>query len=260
MASDDTKEDFKRYSYTIHGHVSNITLVHYKGNDSIASENPPHIKTCGSVLRKLEATTYSPSVVYKKSITDANSTALCSHPVLLPRNKKQVTHFQHLSRQRFRMSHDALYNLHELSYDIPDFVLKIITFPDLVVVCGVKRFLIESNRLLALHSTLPNAQLLSYDTTFQLGDFYVSPLLFRNTLFKKSPVMPVMFLVHERKLADTHKEMMAIVARELPYLASACSCPVPIVTDDEKGFFQAIDCNLHNTRRLLCWNHAIKIL
>ena len=76
------------------------------------------------------------------------------------------------------------------------------------VVCGIKHFLMECNRLLALHSTLPSSQFLSYDTTFQLGDFYLSPLLFRNTLFQKSPVMPVM---HERKLKSTHTEMMKII-------------------------------------------------
>jgi len=42
-------------------------------------------------------------------------------------------------------------------------------------------------------------ELLSYDTTFQLGDFYVSVLCFRHTLFKEAPVIPAAFLVHERK-------------------------------------------------------------
>ena len=153
-----------------------------------------------------------------------------------------MSNCQHLRRQAFRLSHDALYNLHELSYDIPDFVHKIVTFPDLIVVCGIKRFLMECNRLLALHSTLPSSQLLSYDTTFQLGDFYLSPLLFRNTLFQKSPVMPVMFAIHERKLKSTHTEMMKIVAQELPFLASNSTKKlVPLVTDDKKGFFEAIE-------------------
>ena len=158
---------------------------------------------------------------------------------------ENLSNCQYLKRQAFRLSHDALCNLHELLYDIPDFVHKIVTFPDLIVVCGIKRFLMECNRLLALHSTLPSSQLLSYDTTFQLGDFYLSPLLFRNTLFQKSPVMPVMFAIHERKLKSTHTEMMKIVAQELPFLASNSTKKlVPLVTDDEKGFFEAIEFHL----------------
>ena len=108
------------------------------------------------MLRELENTTQSPSVVYNQKITDCSS-AMFS-PVLLPRNRKQVSNCQHLRRQAFCLARDALYNLHELSYDIPDFVHKIVTYLDLIVVFGIKRFLIECNRLLALHSTLPSSQ------------------------------------------------------------------------------------------------------
>lgn len=242
MADSNVKKEFKRYAYSIYGHASNLTLIHYKGDDSVVHENL-HIRTCGSVLRELETTMESPSVAYKKKIADCKATMLQQHSVLLPRNIKQVTNCQSLRRQAYRLSHDALYNLHELSYDIPGFVHKIVTYPDLIIVCGIKMIFTECNRLLALHSTLPTPQLLSYDTTFQLGDFFVSPLLFRNTLFEKSPVMPVMLAIHERKLKSTHTEMMSIVARELPYLARGSSL-VPLVTDDERGFFEAVDFHL----------------
>ena len=62
----------------------------------------------------------------------------------------------------------------------------------------------ELDRVLVLN---PSSQLLSYDTTFKLGDFYVSPLIFRHTLFKETPWIPAMFLIHERKFAETHQEM-----------------------------------------------------
>ena len=69
-------------------------------------------------------------------------------------------------------------------------------------------------------------------------------------------VMPAMFLIHERKLQTTHSEMMDIVARHLPILVSG-KAKIPMVTDDEKGFVQAVDQNLHNIRRFYCWNHVI---
>ena len=75
------------------------------------------------------------------------------------------------------------------------FIHKIVTHPDLFVICGLHPMLKDIDRLLSI----VDGQLLSYDTTFQLGDFYVSPLLFRNILFSKSPVIPVAFLLHERK-------------------------------------------------------------
>ena len=138
---------------------------------------------------------------------------------------------QALHRQ-FRLTHDALYNLHELAYDMNEF-FQIATFPDLVVICGLKPMLKEINRLLQLSGMKSYHQLLSYDTTFQLVDFYVSALLFRNVLFKKSPVMPAMFLVHERKLHSTHVQMMEVIASQFPSLVPGSS-RIPMVTDDER--------------------------
>ena len=134
-----------------------------------------------------------------------------------------------------------------------DFVHKIVTFPDILVICGLKKILVEVNRLLQVESQ--STQLLSYDTTFKLGDFYVSPLLFRNILFKGNPVMPAMFMIHERKLRSTHDELMKIVAHELPCLLHG-SRTVSMVTDEEKGF-TSIDDYLPKVCRFLCWNHII---
>ena len=72
-----------------------------------------------------------------------------------------------------------MYDLHELAIDIPSFVHWIKTHPDLMCICGEKAILDELDRVLLLDS--PSQQLLSYDTTFQLGDFYISVLAFRHT-------------------------------------------------------------------------------
>ena len=240
-----------------HRHTIIVNYTPFIGDDSIAKEvsnGRPYIHTCPSVLRELNHTEKCPSVVYKEKVSKSKFLPQY-HSVLVPRNRKQVANMQALQRQKIRLSHDALYNLHELSYDISDFMHKIVTYPDLVVVCGLKSMLNEVNRLLQLK--LPTCyQLLSYDTTFQLGDFYVSTLLFRNTLFEKSPVMPAMFLIHERKLKTTHSELMRIVASQLPCLVHG-NTKIPMVTDDEKGFLQAIDQDLQNVHRFYCWNHVI---
>ena len=255
-SNNEENKKFRRYVYTVPSSAKPLTLIHYKGDNSVVEnerEHMPYVRTCPSVLKELQQTSQSPSVVYKKKVSISNC-PLQHQPVLVPRNRKQVANFQALQRQKLRLSHDALYNLHELSYDLSEFIHKIVTFPDLIVVCGMKCMLRECNRLLKLKQTSP--QLMSYDTTFQLGDFYVSPLLFRNTLFKSSPVMPAMFVIHERKLKATHDEMMQLVALELPHLVTGTTA-VPLVTDDEKGFTESINHNLPNVRRFLCWNHAI---
>ena len=130
-----------------------MTVIHYKGNHAVAEKYcDGKQQTCPSVLREWEKTEHSPSVVYKKNISNSHVIPQEYHSVYTPRNRKQISNFQARYRQRLRISHDALYNLHELSYDLQNFVHKIITYPDLVVICGIKPMLIEVNRLMQIQS------------------------------------------------------------------------------------------------------------
>lgn len=112
------------------------------------------------------------------------------------------------------------------------FVKSITTYPDLTLICGLSDLTKELNLLLQMESEKP--QLLSYDTTFQLGDFYLSPLLFRHTLFTTSPVIPALFLIHERKFQSTHEAFMECLANLVPSLKSGKTI-TPLVTDEEVG-------------------------
>ena len=96
-----------RYSYTIPSRGGHLTLVHYKGDDSIVRNDSQHIRTCPSVLRELQQATKSPSVVYKKHVLLCRC-SLEHQPVLVPRNSKQVSNMQALQRQKIRLSHDAM--------------------------------------------------------------------------------------------------------------------------------------------------------
>jgi hypothetical protein len=221
-----------------------LVLIHYIGDESIAVQYPhgnSHNKatfhrTYPSVIKKLAlATSHEmPGNVYKKAI----STADCPvnyQPHCVPRNLQQVSSIQHHERQKNRLTHDAIYNLHELSYDLGSFVRIIKTYPDLMIICGLDKIVEDLNMVLKVDSDLP--QLLSYDTTFQLGDFFVSPLLYRQVIFTKSPVIPALFLVHERKFQGVHEQFMHQVSQLLPYLVKGKKV-VPLVTDEEVGIFQ----------------------
>ena len=106
------------------------------------------------------------------------------------------------------------------------------------------------DRILLIDSASP--QPLSYDTTFQLGDFYVSTLLFRHVIFKESPVTPALFLIHERKFQSVHETFFRVAVEKVPSLAKEV---YPIVTDEEKAINGAIASILSSARRLRCWNH-----
>ena len=183
------------------------------------------------------------------------ATAACDSqfgPVLTPRNIKQLRNLRYQHLNDIRLSRISLYNLHEIAYDIPGFIWKISTFPDLICVYGLEEIITEFDRVLHIDS---NKQLLSYDTTFQLGDFYVSPLMFRHLLFKENPCIPALFLVHERKLTETHEAMFKECVERIPSLAKTC---FPIVTDKERSIINAIKSELPGIKLLYCWNHIFR--
>jgi len=130
------------------------------------------------------------------------------------------------------------------------------THPDLVCVCGQRAQLEELDRVLF---NSPSAQLLSYDTTFQLGDFYVSILCFRHTLFKEAPVILAAFLVHERKFEEHHKELFCVCTKLVRSL-NHTTCPM--VTDEEVAIVNAVaqvilkflNCGAGTTSFMLWWH------
>ena len=253
--------DFLRHSYQLIP-SNHFTLIQYLGDDRTASNIPHgnamnhtrhHVRTCPSVLKELEnqCALSSTSKVYKSCITKLPPVS--NMPVLQPRNSTQVENVRRKMLKRQRISHDTLYNLHELAVDMPSFIHSIKTYPDLVCICGEKSMLNELDRVLLLDS--PSCQLLSYDTTFQLADFYISVLSFQHTLFPKSPVMPAAFLIHERKFHTYHEEFFSVCTK---LSSSLKDTSYPIVTDEEKAFVNAIAAILPKASHLRCWNHILR--
>ena len=104
---------------------------------------------------------------------------------------------------------------------------------------GLEDIIQELDNVLSLKG---DGQLLSYDTTFLLGDFYVSPLIFRHVLFKEQPAV---FLIHERKFIETHEALFKMCAMLIPSLSKA---NVAMVTDRERAIVVAVQNNLPNVK------------
>ena len=255
--------DFKKHSYELLS-PNGFTLIHYIGDERVASDFShgnskscrKFVRTCPSVMCTLDiqCSKSTTSNVYRHSITNTSKSIPSTHiPVLEPRNSQQVENVRNRKSKEKRISNDSLYNLHEIAIDIPSFVHKIETYPDMVCVCGWKEILDEFEKVLLLQS--PSPQMLSYDTTFQLGDFYISALVFRHTLFQEAPIMPALFLLHERKFQQCHQQLFKEAIKHVPALKTVKH---PIVTDEEKGIVNAVEDCLPNIVRVHCWNHIIR--
>jgi hypothetical protein len=250
--------DFTRNVYTCSS-VPNVVVIHYLGDSSVyrgkahgnckRTNAPEFRRTCPSVLNEIKqkVSSKSSTKVYQELVT--NTTESAYQGVLNPRNVGQVKNIKKAMNTEKRLSKDDLYNTVQLAYHLKDFVHQITVYPDLVCIVGVKCILDEFDKVLQVKSNEP--VLCSYDTTFQLGDFYVSPLLFRHILFDGSPVIPLGFLVHERKFQNVH-EQFSMMKKHVPHLRKD-SLHVPIVVDREVGITNAIEgsCpfDVH------CWNH-----
>ena len=128
-----------KHAYQLLTPSSKVVLIHYIGDENAAVNfhhgnsakhiTRPHIRTCPSVLRSLEkeCTHTTTAKVYRSHITQVPPPTHAS--VLQPRNKKQVKNVRHKMLERQRLSHDSLYNLHELATDMPDFVHAITSPP-----------------------------------------------------------------------------------------------------------------------------------
>ena len=123
-----TNPSFKRYAYHILEDACNRALIHYVGNHEIATAschgNNKVMRTltctCPSVLRTAEKTDIMPSVYYEGELSYSDYSP---QYLLKLRNTKQIANLQHSHRQKFRFSHDGLYNVHELSYDLGSFLV-----------------------------------------------------------------------------------------------------------------------------------------
>ena len=123
-------------------------------------------------------------------------------------------------------------------------------YPDLVAIFSLPEILQQFNQMLEVKS---NEQIfLSYDTTFNLGDCYVSAVVFKNVLFKESPLQPLAFVIHDRKFGTVHDTFFRFLKTACPKLEKNM---IPIVTDREQGIRSAIKKSLPSNPILLCWNH-----
>ena len=258
------KSTFKRHAYQLIDDPL-VTLVHYLGDENMVIHFPhrsskeelqtPFIRTAPSYLNSLREKVQGqqPSRIYKEEVATVLSRVGPEYvPTAAPRNMKQLRNLRHHSLQNFRLSSDDIFNVHQIAYDLNGFVTRIQTYPDLEVVFGLSEITSELDNMLAIGDS---GQLLSYDTTFNLGDFYLSALIFRHTAFKGNPCIPGVFLLHERKFTSTHQNFFRTLKAMVPSLNRSQS---PIVTDQEKAIINAIAAEVPQMPHVYCWNHVLQ--
>ena len=176
------------------------------------------------------------------------------HAVLTPRDQNQVRNFRKEVDRHTRLSHDAMFNTYHLCHQLKfnnrkgeplDFIRKFSVHPNVIVQMIGQPIIEELETALKL-STEPVT--LHYDTVFNMGDFYLSTLIFKHTMFKNSPVLPFGFLVHTRRYQVDHMQFMEAIRQLSPILASK---RIIIVSDREFNFSSVFPL----AQQVYYWNH-----
>ncbi|XP_046571248.1 uncharacterized protein LOC124279472 [Haliotis rubra] len=193
-----SKQEFR------HPDIPDLVLVYYKGDHSAYKPKPhgnrvqgnqEHRRTAASVLANARESNKGPSATYRDLVSDPSVSGTLQG-ILNPRNKKQVRNQGELRRNQQKLNQDTIYSVQELAYHLEPFVLGITTYPDLRIVLALDNIM---NDLKVMADKTPATRIiLGYDTTFNLGDFYVTTILYHHGNLKKEPVIPLAFLIHER--------------------------------------------------------------
>lgn len=166
-----------------------------------------------------------------------------------PRNVEQLRNLKKKINRQQRLTWYEIYNVHKMAWDMDNFVHHITTFRDMVIICGLKQVLEEVELVLGDGGI---DQILSYDTTFTMGDFYVSILIFRQRFFLKNPCIPALFLIHERKYEECHKKLFHILDKLVKFPRGQ---KIACVTDGERGIVNSVQ-SLPQLVDVCCWNHV----
>ncbi len=178
-----------------------------------------------------------PNIVYKK-MTHSN-----------PRNLKQSQNLRYNIRKKNYLPYEAICYLHVLNDEF-HMAHEITTHPELRVVIYDTELISLINLLFDIN---PNKIdfMFQYDTTFNLCEYFVSPLIVRLHMFEGSPAIPIAFYIHEYKTQETHEVFFRNIARIMPKLSQKTFW----VTDKEQAIRNAIKKEIKPKYLLRCWNH-----
>jgi MULE transposase domain len=157
---------------------------------------------------------------------------------------KQIQNLTYAENRKLKLHSCPLKSVCEILKH-SNIIWHLTVYPDLVIILGDDR-LVE----LAKEALARECVVLEYDTTFDLGDFYLSYMVMQNT--KKKPKFPVGFMIHTRKYESNHKLFWKILNEKLGL------DNVIIATDREPGMVNAIRDVLPHVPQVFCYNHILR--
>ncbi|XP_042316660.1 uncharacterized protein LOC121927141 [Sceloporus undulatus] len=245
-----------------------LYIIHYLGDETLhqpsSHGNRKHSKkpftgTTKKVLPKIKIESKShkkPLKAYKdlQMVASLDSSHRCM-AIDHSHNLKWVQNASYKLNQKKQISNDEIFNIVELSCHLENFIMSFTLVPNVTVSFAHPGIIAEAEALLSLSSedvSLP--QLVSYDTTFKLGDFYLSPIVIRNIILEGDPILPVAFLLHTNECTAYHVDFLCEI---LSKLGGDNMEKIPFVIDRESGVVQPLEEKFPQIPKVYCRNHIL---
>ena len=101
-----------------------------------------------------------------------------------------------------------------------------------------------------------SSQCLYYDTSITTEYFNISILSFRQTEFEEAPLIPLMFMIYEKKMDSVHNFFFSRLNEILPDLKT--SEKVVIISEEEEAVVKALNKFFPDLRRFRCWIRSLR--
>ena len=179
-------------------------------------------------------------------------------PVLQPWNSTQVKNIRSKQLQKQRLSHDALYNLHELAVDLPDFVHAICTHPNLICICSNRR---AARWVGSVGTSASGTVPYVYTPVVVIWHLSTGWFLCINTCFPTNcSRKPLLFQLPSLYMKEScrHAMMSCLAFAARLHMFTLKKTKKPMVTDEEQAYVNTIVQYLPAAAHLRCWSHVLK--
>ena len=140
----------------------------------------------------------------KKKLQFKIRTSYTNHQIELwinhVRNLKQVQNARYQFNKKKRLCWDEIYNIHVYNIEF-NCISKLETTPSLSIVIYDKQLVEQINEYIIQSKS---KVMISYDTTFLMCGYYVSPIICRHTFFEDEPPIPFSYFIYETKVEESH--------------------------------------------------------
>ncbi|CAG7818361.1 unnamed protein product [Allacma fusca] len=227
------------------------------GRSTAGSQNetlPQYIRTESRIREEMKDAIKrgeSPINVYSKTVISAAFRKNINAKTYTPTSKKQVYNIStEIAKSR---KQDDLFNLYDLSVHSHGFVHLLDLANGLKVVLGISPLLDHVERLYSVNDFI----YFYYDTTYSLGDYFVSILSLEHRHFRSKrdngyPTIFVAALLHEFTDHSVHKGLFSILKDRIPSFNTE---KLVLVMDREAAITKAIRLVNPDVKVFYCWRH-----